>query len=179
MSKLLSATALALALAAAAPALAQSGQARGGEALAQTQAPQTQTPQAQTPQAQTPTTGVQAGSSATTTAPAASDAWYGRFSADDLIGKDIVNTKGDEVGEIEDIVVDPSSRSMYAVVSVGGFLGIGDKDIALSFDQLKLGSDDAILMSEQSETQLKQLPAYDKARYRAVERGAPLTPAKN
>ena len=168
MSKLMTATALALALGAAGPALAQgAGQARGGEAMAQTQT------------TQPPASGSQAGASTPSTAAVGTAPWYGRFSADDLIGKDVVNTKGDEVGEIEDIVVDPSSRAMYAVVSVGGFLGIGDKTIAVPFEQLNIGAEDAILMSEQSESELKQLPAYDEGRYRPAERGMPLSPAND
>ena len=113
----------------AAPAVAQtSNDARGGEAMAQSK----------------PTApGTQAG---TSTPAATGETWYGRFSADELIGKNVVNAKGDNVGEIEDVVVDPSSKAMYAVVSVGGFLGIGDKDVAMSFDQLRLGADDAILI---------------------------------
>lgn len=162
MNKLMTATALACALGMAAPALAQtSNDARGGEAMAQ-------------PKSTAP--GSQAGTSTPSTA---GDAWYSRFSADELIGKDVVNAKGDNVGEIEDIVVDPSSKAMYAIVSVGGFLGMGDKDVAMSFDQLRLGADDAILMmSEQSEDQLKQLPAYDKSRYEKIQPGQPLGSAR-
>jgi sporulation protein YlmC with PRC-barrel domain len=153
----MTATALALALGAAGPAFAQtSNDARGGEAMAQSKPA---------------TPGSQAGTSTPATT---GETWYGRFSADELIGKNVVNAKGDNVGEIEDIVVDPSSKAMYAIVSVGGFLGMGDKDVAMSFDQLRLGSDDAILMSEQSEDQLKQLPAYDKNRYEKVKPGQPL-----
>ena len=160
MNKLMTATALALALGAAAPATAQTANdARGGEAMA---AGKSAAPAGQ------------AGSSAATTTPSTGDAWQSRFSADELIGKDVVNAKGDQVGEIQDVVVDPSSKAMYAVVSVGGFLGMGDKDVAMSFDQLRLGADDAILMSEQSEDQLKQLPAYDEGRYEKVKPGQPL-----
>lgn len=162
MNKLTTATALALALGLGAPALAQSSNdARGGEAMAQSK-----------PAAP----GSQAGTSTPSTA---GDAWQSRFSADELIGKNVVNAKGDEVGEIQDVVVDPSSKAMYAVVSVGGFLGMGEKDVAMSFDQLRLGADDAILMSEQSEDQLKQLPAYDKSRYEKVPAGQPLGSSSN
>jgi sporulation protein YlmC with PRC-barrel domain len=165
MNKLMTATAMALALGIAAPAFAQgANDARGGEAMA---AGKSAAPAGQ------------AGSSAATTTPSTADAaWYGRFSADELIGKDVVNAKGDEVGEIEDVVIDPASKAMYAIVSVGGFLGMGDKDVALSFDQLRLGADDAILMSEQSEDQLKQLPAYDKSRYEKIQPGQPLGSAR-
>ena len=158
MNKLMTATALALALGAAAPALAQtSNDARGGEAMAQSKPT---------------TTGNQAGTSTPATA---GEAWYGRFSADELIGKDVVNAKGDNVGEIQDVVVDPSSKAMYAVVSVGGFLGMGDKDVAIPFDQMRMNDRNANLMSETSADQLKQLPAYKKTdAWRPVERNRPI-----
>lgn len=153
MNRLTAATALALALGMTAPALAQtSDEARGGEAMAQSKtAP-----------------GGQAGTSA------AGEAWYGRFSAEELIGKNVVNEKGEEIGDIEDVVIDPTDRSMYAVLSVGGVLGFGDQNIAMPFDQLRLGAGDAILMSEQSKEELKELPAYDEERYEQAPRGQPL-----
>lgn len=91
------------------------------------------------------------------------DPKLGNMRAEQLIGKDVVNAQGDTVGEIEDIVIDKSSnKAVHAVVSVGGFLGIGDKDVAIPFSELRMGQDNAILMSQATEEQLKQLPAYKK-----------------
>jgi sporulation protein YlmC with PRC-barrel domain len=45
-----------------------------------------------------------------------------------VIGTPVMNTTGDKVGEIEDLVLDKTSdRIMFAVVGLGGFLGIGEK----------------------------------------------------
>ena len=44
------------------------------------------------------------------------------------------------------------------MVSVGGFLGIGDKDVAVPLNDLQLGEDEAYLMSAATEDQLKQMP---------------------
>ena len=76
----------------------------------------------------------------------------------------MVNTKGDKVGKIEDVVLDPTGK-YYAVVSVGGFLGIGDKDVALPLNDLQLGQGEAYLMSAATEDQLKQMPEYDENQY--------------
>jgi putative membrane protein len=84
--------------------------------------------------------------------------------ASDVIGAEVVNDQGDAVGEIMDLVID-DQKVEYAVVSVGGFLGIGDKEVAVPLDQLKLGADEAYLMSGATEDQLKQMPAYDEGRY--------------
>jgi sporulation protein YlmC with PRC-barrel domain len=58
-----------------------------------------------------------------------------------VIGTPVVNTKGEKVGEIEDLVLDKTSeRIMFAVVGMGGFLGINEKYhplpwAALHFDE--------------------------------------------
>jgi putative membrane protein len=81
-----------------------------------------------------------------------------------LLGSSVVNTKGDKVGKIEDIVLDQTGK-YFAVLSVGGFLGIGDKDVAVPLNDLQLGEDEAYLMSATTEDQLKQMPEYDKDQY--------------
>ena len=53
----------------------------------------------------------------------------------------------------------------YAVVSVGGFLGVGDKDVAIPLDQLKLGVGESYLMSGETEAQLEQMPEYQESEY--------------
>jgi hypothetical protein len=52
--------------------------------------------------------------------------------------------------------------AVLAIISVGGFLGIGDKLVAVPFDQLQLDKDKAILMSSATEEQLKAMPEYKK-----------------
>lgn len=88
-----------------------------------------------------------------------------RFSAAEMLGRDVVNLRGKEVGEVEDIVIGKQDKVKYAVVSVGGFLGVGDKDVAIPFDDLRIGPDNVILMSQQTEQQLKTMPAYDSDDY--------------
>ena len=84
--------------------------------------------------------------------------------ASDVIGADVVNESGEEVGEIEDLVID-ADKIEYAVVSVGGFLGVGDKDVAIPLDQLKLGVGESYLMSGETEAQLEQMPEYQESQY--------------
>jgi putative membrane protein len=85
-------------------------------------------------------------------------------SMEKLLGSPVVNTKGDKVGKIEDVVLDQTGR-YFAVLSVGGFLGIGDKDVAMPLNDLQLGEEEAYLMSAATEDQLKQMPEYDKDQY--------------
>jgi putative membrane protein len=85
-------------------------------------------------------------------------------SLDSLLGAEVVNTKGEDVAKIEDVVLDQSGKS-YAVLGVGGFLGIGEKKVAIPLDELKLGKDKAYLMTAETEKQLKQMPEYSEDQY--------------
>ncbi|MCE3247313.1 MAG: hypothetical protein K0R41_1138, partial [Geminicoccaceae bacterium] len=67
-------------------------------------------------------------------------------SIEEVLGASVVNAEGDEVAEIEDVVLGQGDQ-YYAILSVGGFLGIGDKKVAVPFDQLQLGEDEVYLMS--------------------------------
>lgn len=92
----------------------------------------------------------------------------------EIIGRDVVNASGKDIGEIDDIVINDQDQAMYAVIGVGGFLGLGQKEIAIPFEQLRLGADNVILMSERSESDLKQMPAYRKGQWKSVEPGRAL-----
>ena len=91
----------------------------------------------------------------------------------EVIGRGVVNKDGEDVGEIADIVTEKSSNDLYAVLSVGGFLGIGEKNVAIPLRLLQFGGNDVILMSQDTEETLKGMPAYDQARYQPLSKAAP------
>jgi len=57
--------------------------------------------------------------------------------ASDLIGMKVVTQKGESVGKIEDVVVHPGGEPSYAVLSMGGWLGMGDKLFAMPWSVLR------------------------------------------
>jgi len=91
----------------------------------------------------------------------------GSMSLEEVLGSSVVNQNGEEVGTIEDLVVKDDAH--YAVLSVGGFLGLGEKNVAVPLDELKLGEDEAYLMSAQTEEQLEEMPEYEAAQYRPYQ----------
>lgn len=101
---------------------------------------------------------------------AAANAMTG-MKAQELIGREVVNTAGKEVGEIDDVVIDDRDKALYVVVGVGGIFGFGEKDVAIPFDQLRLGADNVILMSEKGQGELKGMPAYKKGQWKSLDRG--------
>jgi putative membrane protein len=92
----------------------------------------------------------------------------GWVSVGEVLGAPVVNDKGDDVGEIKDVVM--KDNTYYAVLAVGGFLGIGDKNVAIPLDELQLGEDEAYLMSAETEEQLEAMPAYEATQYEPAPR---------
>ncbi|BAU91751.1 PRC-barrel domain-containing protein [Methylorubrum populi] len=64
-----------------------------------------------------------------------------------VIGVSVVGADHVRVGKIEDVLVDGSGRIQAVVIGVGGFLGVGEKYVAVSFDQLAWNFDDVSLTS--------------------------------
>ena len=54
------------------------------------------------------------------------------YSASELIGTKVVNRSNETVGEIADVMLDPSQKVRAVVVSVGGFLGVGSRYVAVN-----------------------------------------------
>ena len=60
--------------------------------------------------------------------------------ASSLIGTTIVGSNNESIGDVNDVVLDRSGRAMAVVIGVGGFLGIGEKDVAVPFSELEFGA---------------------------------------
>lgn len=81
----------------------------------------------------------------------------------DLIGKNVTNSGGENLGEIEDIVVEPKSgRILYGVLSFGGFLGMGDKLFAIPWQALQLSGDAEAFTLNVDKDRLKGAPGFEK-----------------
>ena len=65
----------------------------------------------------------------------------GQWLASDIIGMKVVGSNNESIGSVSDLLVDDSGNILAAVVGVGGFLGIGQKSVAISFDTLNIASD--------------------------------------
>jgi sporulation protein YlmC with PRC-barrel domain len=104
--------------------------------------------------------------------------------ANTIIGMRVRNTEADNLGKINDLVFDEKGSIHAAVVSVGGFLGIGDKLVAVPWSNVKLDSDGKSATLAMTKEQLKQAQPFktketakaeadaDVARSRAAD-GAP------
>jgi sporulation protein YlmC with PRC-barrel domain len=78
--------------------------------------------------------------------PAERHDWERSHRVSKVIGSDVRNKSGDKIGDIRDLVVDDRGTIKLAIVSTGGFLGVGDRLHAVPWDVLTLGpKDDHIL----------------------------------
>ena len=86
-----------------------------------------------------------------------------QFLADEeVIGKHVVNVNDEDVGTIADLVMDQDQKLVGVVLSVGGFLGIGDKWVAVPVEQIDFPTDEAParLLVAVTEDQLKNAPDF-------------------
>ena len=65
----------------------------------------------------------------------------GQWLASDLMGLNVVGSNNESIGEVSDLLVDEDGNIHAAVVGVGGFLGIGQKSVAISFEAFDIASD--------------------------------------
>ena len=95
----------------------------------------------------------------------------GDMSANSLVGTKVGNASGDTVGKIEDLYVDTHGSIKTLVISVGGFLGVGAKDVAVNWNDIKYSRDgkSVVLTTGMSKDALKALPDYKYERRRPAE----------
>lgn len=83
--------------------------------------------------------------------------------ADTLIGNDVSNRNGESLGDIKELMIDMSSGQIaYAVMSFGGFLGMGDKLFAVPWQALVLDTVNKRFTLGVSKEALKDAPGFDK-----------------
>jgi hypothetical protein len=80
-----------------------------------------------------------------------------------IIGTAVVNDKDETIGKVDDILIGRADKATTAVISVGGFLGIGAKLVAVPFDQLTPAANDrkSLTMPNASKESLKSMPAFN------------------
>ena len=76
-----------------------------------------------------------------------------------VVGSAVVNNAGDTIGKIDDLIVTPNEKVPYAVLSVGGFLGMGDKLVVVPYSVLTVTNGKMLLPGATAES-LKALPDY-------------------
>jgi hypothetical protein len=84
----------------------------------------------------------------------------GGYQASKVIGDGVVNDANQTIGKIDDLLVTRDGKEPYAVLSIGGFLGMGAKLVVVRYDSLKF-VDNKIVLPGGSKDGLNMLPAFE------------------
>src|SRR3954447_23952512 len=67
----------------------------------------------------------------------------GEYRASKLVGVNVYNEANEKIGDINDVILDKSGKVANVILGVGGFLGMGEHDVAVPFDKLKFVNEPA------------------------------------
>lgn len=85
------------------------------------------------------------------------------LSSDSLCGTNVCNPQGEDLGHLQELMIDPATgETNYAVLSFGGFLGMGDKLFAVPFRQLQIDRENHRMVLNVDKDRLKDAPGFDK-----------------
>lgn len=85
------------------------------------------------------------------------------YRATKIIGASVVNDSNDTIGKIDDLIVSATGTAPFAVLSVGGFLGLGNRLVVVPYESLTF-ADNKIVLPGGSKEELRALPEYKYAK---------------
>src|SRR5262249_12076303 len=80
------------------------------------------------------------------------------IAADKMIGREVVDSAGKKIGKVESALIGQDGKVRYVIVGVGGFLGIGERDVALRWDQLSFAGNSQKIVVNMTKDELAALP---------------------
>jgi len=81
------------------------------------------------------------------------------YRASKVVGATVVNDKGDSIGKIDDVIISPDGKAPYAVLSVGGFLGVSSRLVIVRYQDLSFANNKVTLAGATKEI-LGALPEF-------------------
>jgi sporulation protein YlmC with PRC-barrel domain len=89
------------------------------------------------------------------------------FLASKFIGSTVYSSANENVGDINDMVIGKDGKVQAVIIGVGGFLGLGEKDVAVPMDRIQFARDENNNMKftiTASRQELEQAPAFDRSK---------------
>src|SRR5450631_3366098 len=83
------------------------------------------------------------------------------YRASKVIGSSVLNSANETIGKIDDLLVTRDGKEPYAVLSIGGFLGMGTHFVVVRYDSLKFAPDNKIVLPGGTKDGLRMLPAFE------------------
>jgi hypothetical protein len=81
------------------------------------------------------------------------------YRASKVVGSSVDNDAGQNIGKIDDLLVSPDGKAPYAILSIGGFLGMGSHYVAVPYDALKF-ADNKVTLPGGAADGLRILPEF-------------------
>ena len=76
-----------------------------------------------------------------------------------ILGKDVYNDKGEKIGVVDDLIITPDKSVSYAIIGVGGFIGIDKHDVAIAVSWFKEDKGKIVLAGATKDV-LKAMPKF-------------------
>ena len=86
------------------------------------------------------------------------------YRASKVIGSSVLNEANETIGKIDDLLVTRDGKEPYAVLSIGGFLGLGTHLVVVRYDSLRFDADNKIVLPGGTKEGLTMLPAFEYAK---------------
>lgn len=88
---------------------------------------------------------------------------YGVVSTSKIVGEAVVNRENDDLGKIQELVIDAEAgRVAYAVLASGGFMGMRNRLFAMPWDAFEFATTEHKLILDVDKEKLKAAPGFDK-----------------
>jgi hypothetical protein len=81
------------------------------------------------------------------------------FRASKVIGSNVVNETGTSIGKIDDVIISSDGKAPYAVLSVGGFLGVGSRLVLVRYQDLNFANN-KVTLNGATKDNLAALPEF-------------------
>jgi sporulation protein YlmC with PRC-barrel domain len=94
--------------------------------------------------------------------------WSGKK---DIMGKAVYNDNNDKIGDVNDVIFSRTNSASFVVIGVGGFLGMGEHDVAVPLSRIKHDNDKLILAGATKEA-LKSMPEFKYAKSEGTDKSS-------
>jgi hypothetical protein len=81
------------------------------------------------------------------------------FRSSKIVGSPVVNDANEKIGDVDDLLVEPSDKVLFAVLSVGGFLGMGERLVVVPFSSLQIAGN-RVMLPGGTKDALSALPEF-------------------
>ncbi|WP_035692384.1 PRC-barrel domain-containing protein [Azospirillum halopraeferens] len=109
-----------------------------------------------------PTAGTDTMGTGTMATDSAATAGAGAASADQMLGANVVGADGEDLGEVEDVILDASGNAQQLVISSGGFLGIGERQVAVDYSSATWdAAEERVMLSGVTRDQFREMEQFE------------------